>query len=861
MNRTTIRQLGWRAATSVSRPLLVVGTCCGLILAATAQDRTYTTDADFDLGTYLEIEHPNASPGQLELVSKDRPLPFVSVANAGNGTLVRIDSLTGQIVGEYRSAPEGEAQDPSRATVAPDGNTWMGNRSEDIAGIEGSLVKVGLVVGGTRVDASGSPDSQGQFLAPPYCYSTAVDRDGDGLIRTSRGLGDVLSWPPGSDGAGGACGSALVQDALDECLLVFQKTPSVPNVRGIAIDAAGDVWAAGYSITPVCLRKLNGNDGACRGALVCEPCGGYGSVIDSGVLWSVSPNQRSLLRFDGAATPPGTCINFSPTSFTPRGVAVDAGGTVWVAGGGEVRRLNASGSETGQFPVAGASNLHGLTILPSDQSIWVAGFASNTVYRLDNSGALIAVISVGVKPNGVAVDGQGKIWVSNQGSDDVSRINPLTNSVDFSVALGGGSQPFNPSDMTGSGSYQGIADGGNWSVVTDGGEAGVQWNRVSWNAGAPTGTALVVEVRASETEVGLASESFAGTGNGSGVAIGGRFLEVRVTFQGSSTSCESPALFDLTVEGDSGSEPNACNPIDRRTAGSLLLFPEFDNAPGILTLLTVTHVDCDSAGDIAVEFVYIDGNNCQEFNRTEVLSACDTLALLTCAHNPNGDRGFVYAFAKDATTGEPVAHNALIGAALQLDGLEAFEYSTNAVAFEGLGGTSGTDLDGDGLLDLNGLEYSQAPESLLVPRFLGQDGAASGVAGELVMIALSGGSQFITTLDFAIYNDNEERFSAEHSFHCWEKCSLLDISGAFGNSFLAGLTNHSQNEILGAPARESGWFQIDGAVAHSQTTSIENPAFYAVLIERVGAYAAADLPFELCSQSGGVLLPHSLSGQ
>ena len=55
--------------------------------------------------------------------------------------------------------------------------------------------------------------------------------------------------------------------------------------------------------------------------------------------------------------------------------------------------------------------------------------------------------------------------------------------------------------------------------------------------------------------------------------------------------------------------------------------------------------------------------------------------------------------------------------------------------------------------------------------------------------------------------------------------------------------------------------RIEGAQAQSTTTTILNPAFYAVLVERIGPYAVADLPFESCSQPGGVLLPRSLTGE
>ena len=829
-----------------------------------AQDRTYTTDADFDTGVLTQVQHDAPFNDQLQLVTQELPFPYVSVANAGNDTLVRIDAVTGAVIGEYRSAPNGEAKDPARATVDLEGNTWMGNRAEDLLGITGSVVKVGVVIGGTRVNASGTPDANGQYLAPPYDYSTAVDRDGDGLIRTSRGLGDDLDWPAGTDGAGGAGGAALVQDALDECLLVFQKTTSVPNVRSLAIDAQNDLWVGGYSISPNRFRKLSGLDGSFLGTsfdAASLGCGGFGSVIDAaGILWSVSPNQRSLLRLDTVTTT-GTCINFTPSAFTPKGVAVDASGNIWVAGGTEVRRLDSAGTETGQFPIAGASNLHGLVIHPLDQSIFVASFGNGTVYRLDSGGSLLATIAVGSQPNGVAVDGHGKVWVSNQGSDDAMRIDVASNTVDLTVSLGAGSQPFNPSDMTGDLSYVATAPTGTWTVVSDGGEAGTSWDNVLWSSSVPAGASLTVEARAAETEAGLAGEAWTPTANGAGIALGGRYLEVRVNFAKSTISGDSPVLFDLTVQGENGGvTPGDCVTADRRSPGSLLLYPEFSNEAGVLTLLTVTDVDCESGDSLAVEFVYIDGDDCTEFNRTELLSPCDTLSVLTLAHSPQTSRGFVYAFAKDPVSGEPVTSNTLVGQAMILSGLDSFEYAMNAVSFQGVPSSGTTDVDGDGLRDLDGVEYSQAPDSLLVPRFLGQDPSATGVRGELIMIGLSGGARFETTLDFLIYNDDEEVFSAEHSFSCWEKRPLMEISGIFAQSFLRDWTSHDPDEILGGGGRESGWFRLEGALASSSSTSITSPAVYAVLVERVGPYAASDLPFELCSRTSGAILSRTLTG-
>jgi len=197
-------------------------------------------------------------------------------------------------------------------------------------------------------------------------------------------------------------------------------------------------------------------------------------------------------------------------------------------------------------------------------------------------------------------------------------------------------------------------------------------------------------------------------------------------------------------------------------------------------------------------------------------------------------------------------HNALVGNALVINGINALSYSYNPYAFLGVGdeGTA-TDHDGDGRRDLNNIEYSCAPDEILVPRFFGQD---TQFVSQLVLVNLTGGSQFTAIANFLGYNDNEEVFSAQESFVCWEKRRLTQISGSFDQSFLAQ-TNNAPNEILGATTRESGWFRIHGSIAYSSAATIDDPAILALLVESTGpGNVAADLPFEAGSNMNGDLI-------
>ena len=298
---------------------------------------------------------------------------------------------------------------------------------------------------------------------------------------------------------------------------------------------------------------------------------------------------------------------------------------------------------------------------------------------------------------------------------------------------------------------------------------------------------------------------------------------------------------------------------DGRAPGSLLLFPEFDNQMGTVTVLTVTNTAVD-VGDVQVEFVYIgryggSGSDidCEEFNRTEVLTDNDTITLLTEVHNPQQEQGFVYAFARQGVD-NPIVHNWLIGNVMTVDGLTAFEYSVNPVSYEGFAG----DLNDNGLRDLDGSEYEESPDEILVPRFLGQNADRK---SELILIGLTGGARFDTTVDFLIYNDNEEVFSSEYTFRCWERVLLEDISGIFENEFLDLWTNHDPQELLGADDIETGWFRMDGALASSTSTTLSDPAVYGVLVEKIGNRGAADLPFESGLNANGKLFARSNDGE
>ncbi len=294
--------------------------------------------------------------------------------------------------------------------------------------------------------------------------------------------------------------------------------------------------------------------------------------------------------------------------------------------------------------------------------------------------------------------------------------------------------------------------------------------------------------------------------------------------------------------------------------GSMLLFPQFDNHRAVQTLLTVTNTNTDQdLGTVKVEYVYINGWNCQEFNRTRTLTPGDTLSVLTKVDNPNEVEGYVYVFAKHKTTGAAIKFDYLAGAALILnnsaDDPDTLYTPYTFKAGAGLADGANTDVDGDGLRDLNGTEYEQGPDELIIPNFLAED---STWESSLVLINLSGGSQFTATVNFLVYNDNEEVFSAQTDFTCWKNCILTHISNVFDNSFLV-TTNQNPNEVAGTTALpETGWFTVDGLIANSSAASIADPMILGMLIIHDDDEGGAALPYTRGQQANGALLSHSI---
>jgi len=519
---------------------------------------TYTFDADFDQGASINVNHSPSD--QLQLNSVATPFDFIWVAVSSKGTIVKIDTNTGVVLGEYRTAPSGRALNPSRTTVDSNGSVWATNRDESgfvaanaiAAGIPaadggmGSVVHVGL-------------EENGQ----------CVDRNGNSMIDTSIGLGDIRPWANGGsvDDLGG------VSTAEDECIIHYTRV-NATGTRHVSVNVSNNIWVSGTGDKDFDL--VNGATGSIMYQQPSVGYGGYGGLIDgSGVIWSARP----LLRWDTAlpltganGDPSGSSIGppvigtnwagqDSPDSY---GLCINPNnGEVWETQlfDNTIHRYAPNGTFLGSF-AHGNYYAQGC-VVDSNGHIWVAHSLigpQTTVGHLDPSGGHLGNVTVGSGPTGVAVDANGKIWATNYYSRTVSRIDPAlaggVGAVDLTtVDLGG--DLYNYSDMTGS-TLVAPPNNGTWMIVHDSLTPLQEWGTVSWTASTPDDSMLTVSVASSDSSPSGPFSIPMPAASGVDLTIpDGRYLKVVVSFTRATTGV-SPILYDLSL----AVVPEVCDGID-----------------------------------------------------------------------------------------------------------------------------------------------------------------------------------------------------------------------------------------------------------------------------------------------------------
>lgn len=491
---------------------------------------------------------------QLQLDNKSTAFNFIWIPCSGLGTVLKIDTISGHVLGAYRTTPENQQWgDPSRTTVDHDGSVWLSNRA-DVYNSSGSVIHIGL-----------NENNQ--------CH----DRNNNGVIDTSTGIDDVRSWE-----------TQDVNTAEDECIVHYTKVNSL-GTRHVSVDAKNDVWVSGYSLQNFDLIKGGKFDIPGSGTIIRSEesvdYGGYGGLVGmDGVIWSAAPllrwNPVGNLTAETYWAPPGSDVGppapgkfWSGQSGDSYGLCIDTkSGHVWNTqyAGNLIHEYDKDGRHLGAHEHGFDDYEHAQgCVVDGNGEVWVAhskGWGVHTIGHLRQNGSLVGNVELvvnlpnftdGYGPTGVAVDGLGKIWASNYYSNSLSRIDPTQNDgqgkVDMTVDLGNGCTPYTYGDMTGS---QNVAppNSGTWTVMHNITNNTSQPRKIEWHSSVPSGSSLDVYMKNHSAAKWDLVTNGQVISNLTGPTL---FVQVRFTRKAGGAS---PVLFDLSVAEDNPTIPDPTTP-------------------------------------------------------------------------------------------------------------------------------------------------------------------------------------------------------------------------------------------------------------------------------------------------------------
>lgn len=545
-----------------NRLLLITPVAAAMLFAfghASAGSVTYTLDADFDLGTLQNINHDNPNNNQLQLNVSGVGFPILWIANAGEDTLSEFDttqqgaspgreiarfhtwfSSGPNSAGDGHSAWDGPA--PSRTAVDVDGNAYVLNRHFD--GRPPVLLKIlanGFIDRNSNGVADTSKDLNNDGVIQASEMMPLLDSNANAIIDPNEIQDERIAW------------AIRVPDGL--------AAPLRPNGlgRALCIGTDGNLWVGLYNdYTYYKVRAADG--GTIAGPVSTSPTAGkpssgawtpYGCLIDkNGVLWSASLGSI-LGKIENTSSDSGP---YPVSSFAYRGnygIAlgqdpVDGRTLVYTGNGGDSFSKFDSGTNVFSSPAAvwysslGVNTDGDGNILVSKSSGGVAKFAPNGTVIWDKP----AQSGTASDSRGIMPDANNDIWQVHLGASRISKFKGTDG-----TALGSlpsGLSPYTYSDASGFAAANITVSTGTWNVIQDGGAAGTQWGKLSWNATVPAGASVTARVRTADSIAGLAAQSFLDVSNGASFNRVGQYIEVQLRITANSDG-DSPIVQDVTV--------------------------------------------------------------------------------------------------------------------------------------------------------------------------------------------------------------------------------------------------------------------------------------------------------------------------
>jgi hypothetical protein len=415
-----VKVITW-GALGVAWLLAVAFGCQGTGESGGTSDADTDTDADSDADTDSDTDadsDTDTDTGSDTDTGTDPLVEFsyIWIANTGEGTLSKVDTLTATEVGRYTTGPFGNSNDPSRTSVNLHGDMVVTNR-----------------------DPWTGPSSVTKFLANvEECY----DKNDNDTIDTSTGPTDVKAWDE------------------DECMMWHTAFGSQSSgARATAWDGeedpdtglGGHVWVGtcswvGYEQK---VYKLDGEWGDIDEEIWAPISCAYGGAMDGNGNFWIYDSAMQLAKVDTetleVTTHPISC---------GYGISVDSQGRVWTGGWGTtmyscVSRYDPASDTEVIADISGAEFLRGIAVglEMSAGSVWAAD-TSGRLYEIDEETVeQLGNWNVGAYDMiGVAIDFEGFVWTVSQTGNAAYKFNPETTEQE---TVNIGLSPYTYSDMTG----------------------------------------------------------------------------------------------------------------------------------------------------------------------------------------------------------------------------------------------------------------------------------------------------------------------------------------------------------------------------------------------------------------------------
>ncbi len=498
--------------------------------SSSAASQTYTTNADFDLGTLEGVNH-DAVPDQLQLDRTTSTFPFAWIANSGDATVSKFNTRTNREVARYRTwfGPSSEpgwepgsswsGAAPSRTAVDGEGNVYVANRHFD--GRPGLVIKI-LMDGWIDRNGNGIID-------------TSVDTNNDGTI----GDDEILSM--GDTNGNGKIDDSEIKD--ERIAWAVPVGPANGLARSLAIAPDGNIWVGLYN--DYSYYELSSSNGAiASGPINVYPHTPYGALVDrDGILWGASLSGN-LLRLDTKTHAVKIYDHWQYGS--NYGIAL-GNGHIYLASQWGYSYIEFDPS-TESFSIPATTKFASLGVAVDRDGNIIVGNSSGGAAKFAPDGSLIW--SASPQPGtsevrGVVVDADNDVWLVHRADNCISKHRG-TDGAPLGV-LPTGAEPYTYTDATGLAFRTNTTKTGTWNLVKDSGTSGLRWGTVSWNDYVPSGASVEVKVRTADSTESLPLATYQPVANGVEFSSSGRYIQIQVRLT-ANTNGDSPILYDLTVE-------------------------------------------------------------------------------------------------------------------------------------------------------------------------------------------------------------------------------------------------------------------------------------------------------------------------